>query len=78
MAKRRIYDIAKEKGLTNQELVDLLRAAGLEVKGSVSTVEEADVERVLSAAVKPDTKKAEAVEEAKPPLQQPRHPRRPV
>lgn len=67
MAKRRIYDIAKEKGLTNQELVDLLRAAGLEVKGSVSTVEEAEVERVLSAAVKPDAKKAEAVEEAKPP-----------
>ena len=48
MAKRRIYEIAKEKGLTNQELLDRLRAAGIEVKAAVSTVEDADVERVLS------------------------------
>ena len=48
MAKRRVYDIAKEKGLTNQELVERLRASGLDVKSSVSSVEEADVDRVLS------------------------------
>jgi translation initiation factor IF-2 len=46
VAKRRVYEIAKERGLTNQEVVDRLRTAGLEVKTSVSTVEDVDVERV--------------------------------
>ncbi|MFH1833485.1 MAG: translation initiation factor IF-2 [bacterium] len=48
MAKRRVYEIAKERDLTTQELVEQLRAAGLEVKSSVSSVEEADVERALA------------------------------
>ena len=51
MAKRRVYDIAKEKGLTNQELLERLRAAGLDVKSSVSSVEEADVDRLVSGRV---------------------------
>ena len=62
MAKRRVYDIAKDKGLTNQELVDLLKAAGLDVKSSLSSVEEADALRALAggpkAAEKAGTKKA--------------------
>lgn len=49
MAKRRVYDIAKERGLTNQELVERLRAAGVEVKAVTSSVEEADVDRVLAS-----------------------------
>jgi translation initiation factor IF-2 len=49
VTKRRVYDIAKEKGLTNQEVLDRLHAAGLDVKSSVSTVEEADVERAFAA-----------------------------
>jgi translation initiation factor IF-2 len=64
VAKRRVYDIAKEKGLTNQELVDRLRAAGLEVKSSVSSVEEADVDRALTA--KAPASKAVAPEAAAP------------
>ncbi|MCL5736185.1 MAG: translation initiation factor IF-2 N-terminal domain-containing protein, partial [Actinobacteria bacterium] len=63
MAKRRVYDIAKEKGLTNQELLERLRSAGLEVKSGVSSVEEADVERVLAEeapAVKSPAVKARA------------------
>jgi translation initiation factor IF-2 len=65
VAKRRVYDIAKDKGLTNQELVERLRAAGLDVKSSVSSIEEADVDRVLSPkaevpAVKPPAPKAAA------------------
>ncbi len=52
MAKRRVYEIAKERGLTNQELLDRLRGAGIEIKSSVSSVEEADVERALSPATK--------------------------
>jgi hypothetical protein len=42
VAKRRLYDIAKEKGLTNQELLDSLKSAGIYVKGVSSSVEEVD------------------------------------
>jgi translation initiation factor IF-2 len=66
VAKRRIYDIAKEKGLTNQELLERLNAAGLEVKSSVSTVEEADVDRVLAAKVKPSATKPSGAKPAGP------------
>jgi translation initiation factor IF-2 len=47
VAKKRIYNIAKEKGLTSQELLASLQAAGLDVTTSASGVEEAEVERVL-------------------------------
>lgn len=53
MAKRRIYEIAKERGLTTQELVDKLVTAGVEVKSNLSSVEETDVDRVLKPAKKP-------------------------
>jgi translation initiation factor IF-2 len=56
VAKRRIYDIAKEKGLTNQELLERLNAAGLEVKSASSSVEEAEVDRVLGSKAKPAEK----------------------
>ena len=50
MAKRRIYEIAKERGLTTQELADKLTAAGVEVKSNLSSVEETDVDRALQPA----------------------------
>ena len=49
MAKRRIYEVAREKGMSTHELAELLRAAGVEVTSNLSSVEEADVARVLSA-----------------------------
>ncbi len=53
MAKRRLYDIAKERGLTNQELLDSLKKAGIYVKGVSSSVEEVDVERAMRIAPPP-------------------------
>jgi translation initiation factor IF-2 len=47
VAKKRIYELAKARGLTTAELADRLREAGVEVKSNLSSVEEADVERVL-------------------------------
>lgn len=47
MAKRRIYDIAKERGLTSQEVLERLRAVGVDAKSIFSTVEESDVERAF-------------------------------
>lgn len=49
MAKRRIYEVAKEKGMSTHDLAELLRAAGVEVASNLSSVEESDVERALSA-----------------------------
>jgi translation initiation factor IF-2 len=65
VAKRRVYDIAREKGLTSQELLDRLHAAGLEVKSSVSSVEETEVDRLLSEKAKPAVAKRKAAGEPK-------------
>ncbi|MDO8737250.1 MAG: translation initiation factor IF-2 [Thermoleophilia bacterium] len=40
MAKKRIYEIAKENKLTSAELVEKLKVAGVEVSGSLASVEE--------------------------------------
>src|SRR5438132_1220691 len=48
MAKKRVYEIAKERGVTSKELLESLQAAGIDVKAAASTVEESDVARTLS------------------------------
>jgi translation initiation factor IF-2 len=40
MAKRRVHEIAKDQGISSKELLERLRAAGLEVKAAASSVEE--------------------------------------
>jgi translation initiation factor IF-2 len=50
MAKKRVYEIAKEKGVSSKDLLDALRAAGVDVKAAASTVDEAEAARVLAAA----------------------------
>jgi translation initiation factor IF-2 len=47
MAKKRVHEIAKDQGLTSKELLERLRAAGLEVKAPASTVDEATALRAL-------------------------------
>ena len=69
MAKKRVYEIAREKGLTSHELLERLHQAGLEIKSSVSGVDEEEVERVLaqgSAVASPGAKPAGLESEAKP------------
>ncbi len=41
MSKKRIHEIAKEHGLASKELLERLRAAGVEAKTASSSVEEA-------------------------------------
>ena len=53
MGKRRIYEMAKEQGLSTQELAEMLRAGGVEVRSNLSSVEETDVTRVLAARLAP-------------------------
>ncbi|MHB8160240.1 MAG: translation initiation factor IF-2 [Thermoleophilia bacterium] len=48
MAKKRVYEIAKENKLTNAEVVEKLKAAGIEVSGSLASVEEEDANKALA------------------------------
>src|SRR5436305_13601050 len=50
MAKRRLYELARERGLTSAELLEALRNAGIEGKSALSTVEEGDVDAALKQA----------------------------
>ena len=40
MAKKRVHEIAKERGITSKEALEVLSKAGLEVKVEASSVEE--------------------------------------
>jgi translation initiation factor IF-2 len=48
MAKKRVYEIAKERGLSSKELLAALQAAGVDVKAAASAVDEAEAAKVLS------------------------------
>src|SRR3954467_3947967 len=43
MAKKRVHEIAKEKGISSKEVLAVLQKAGLDVKAAASSVDEADV-----------------------------------
>jgi translation initiation factor IF-2 len=47
MSKKRVYEIAKEQGLSSKELLEKLRAAGVEAKAAASSIEEATALTVL-------------------------------
>jgi translation initiation factor IF-2 len=47
MAKKRVHQIAKERGITSKEALDVLRKAGLDVKVAASSVDEADAARAF-------------------------------
>jgi len=49
MSKRRVHEIAKEHGLTSKELLERLKAAGVEAKAAASSVDEAAALKVLGA-----------------------------
>jgi translation initiation factor IF-2 len=48
MAKKRVHEIAKEKGIPSKEVIAKLQAAGLNVKAAASSVDEADIEIAFS------------------------------
>ena len=66
MAKRRVYDIAKDRGMTNQEVLDVLRAGGLDIKSVSSTVEDADIARAFAPTINPGARRAAAPAGAAP------------
>jgi len=43
MAKKRVHEIAKERGLPSKEVIAKLQAAGFDVKAAASSVDERDI-----------------------------------
>src|SRR5215210_6758572 len=48
MSKKRVHEIAKERGMSSRDVLDKLQAAGLDVSAPASTVDEAAAARALS------------------------------
>jgi translation initiation factor IF-2 len=48
--KKRVHEIAKERGLTSKEVIAALQAAGVEVKAAASSVEEDVAAKALAAS----------------------------
>ncbi|MDH5405719.1 MAG: translation initiation factor IF-2 [Candidatus Aminicenantes bacterium] len=68
MAKKRIYEIAKELKLTNKEVIERLSASGIKVKSHASLVEEEEAMRLLSSSASPaeETKEPSATQAQEP------------
>src|SRR5215217_8326632 len=47
MAKKRVHEIAKERGITSKETLEILQKAGLGVTAAASSVEEADAAKAF-------------------------------
>ena len=54
MSKKRVYELAKELGLENKELIARLEKIGIAVKSHSSTLEDSDLERIQSELLSPE------------------------
>src|SRR5215470_13853872 len=75
--KVRVYEVAKDVGLTNKDLVDKIRALGIEVKNHMSALEPDDVARVRRALDK-ERHENTVVERIQPTVIRRRNPGRPA
>ena len=70
MAKKRVHEIAKERGISSKEVIAKLQAAGFDVKAAASSVDENDIQRAFAnggdAASAPAAKKPTATAEGGP------------
>ena len=71
MAKKRVHEIAKEKGISSKEVLAVLQGAGLDVKAAASSVDEAEIERAFAGRTEAARRRP------LPPRRLPRRPRRP-
>ena len=54
MSKKRVYELAKELGLANRELISRLEKIGIAVKSHSSTLEDGDLERIQAELLSPE------------------------
>ena len=67
MSKKRVHEIAKEQGLSSKELLEKLKAAGVEVKVAASSVEESVALEALGTTAAPSSNGAPVAVATKPP-----------
>jgi translation initiation factor IF-2 len=48
MAKKRVHEIAKERGISSKEVLAILQKAGFDVKAAASSVDEGDIAKAFS------------------------------
>src|SRR3954469_21284403 len=78
MAKKRVHEIAKERGISSKEVIAVLQKAGLDVKASASSVDENDIAMAFSNGKKQDAAPAPRGDRGGPqPSQRPGAPRPP-
>ena len=65
MAKARVHELAKELGKTNKEIIEALKATGVEAKSHMSAVEDKEVAAIKSTFAPQASKKPETKEEVK-------------
>ena len=60
MAKRRVHEIAKERGISSKEVIAILQKAGLDVKTAAQSVDEGDIARAFNPGAQPTNGAGEA------------------
>ncbi|MDP8991799.1 MAG: translation initiation factor IF-2 N-terminal domain-containing protein, partial [Actinomycetota bacterium] len=67
MAKKiRVYELARELGLTNKEALDLCASLGIGVKSHSSSIEDAQADRARRKADREGLRRPVQAEEARP------------
>ena len=56
MSKKRVYELAKDLGLENRELISRLEKIGIAVKSHSSTLEDDDLERIQAELLAPEAR----------------------
>jgi translation initiation factor IF-2 len=56
MSKKRVYELAKDMGLENRELISRLEKIGIAVKSHSSTLEDGDMERIQAELLAPQVR----------------------
>ncbi len=60
MAKKRVHEIAKERGISSKEVIVVLQSAGLDVKAAASSVDENDIARAFNPSAQEASSPTEA------------------
>src|SRR4051812_49461240 len=59
MAKKRVHEIAKQRGMPSKEVIAILQKAGLDVKTAAQSIDENDIEMAFSNGGKGPKQKIE-------------------
>src|SRR3954449_1260140 len=66
-AKIRVYELARELGLTNKETLDLCEGLGIQAKSHSSSIEDAQADRIRRKADREGLRRETQPEEEEPP-----------